>query len=317
MEHRPVDMPLNDDPGPVTPHLAALRLAALDQEPATPEELAHLGACAACRAERDAHGSLLALAADAGRFDANPDAPRLVPWDRLSASLRAEGLLTSTFDSTPARTRAQEPLVVRTLDGVEVPTRETPVPAPRAVGSMGSGSRFDLRRVLRAAAVVAAMTGSAAVGRATADGGAVGTRPAADVVAAAPGPDSATGVDGAPAAAGPGAGGNAVTVANLSAAPGGFASVDDATLTLMRAQQEYERAALWLAGNDTTVRSSEVYRARLAALDQMMAASRAALREAPQDPVLNHYFLAASTAREATLQQLSGALPVDKTIESY
>jgi predicted ArsR family transcriptional regulator len=57
--------------------------------------------------------------------------------------------------------------------------------------------------------------------------------------------------------------------------------------------------------------------ARLAALDQMMAASRAALREAPQDPVLNHYYLSAYSAREATLQALSGALPVDKVIERY
>jgi len=69
--------------------------------------------------------------------------------------------------------------------------------------------------------------------------------------------------------------------------------------------------------DDTTVRSSDVYRARLAALDQMMTASRAALRDAPQDPVLNHYYLAAYTAREATLQQLGGTLPVDKTIEGY
>ena len=48
-----------------------------------------------------------------------------------------------------------------------------------------------------------------------------------------------------------------------------------------------------------------------------MAASRAALRDAPQDPILNHYFLAAYNAREATLQALGGALPVDKTLERY
>ena len=47
------------------------------------------------------------------------------------------------------------------------------------------------------------------------------------------------------------------------------------------------------------------------------AASRAALRDAPQDPVLNQYYLAAYTAREATLQQLMGTLPVNKTIERY
>jgi hypothetical protein len=33
--------------------------------------------------------------------------------------------------------------------------------------------------------------------------------------------------------------------------------------------------------------------------------------------VLNHYYLAAYTAREATLQQLISTLPVDKTIEGF
>lgn len=97
----------------------------------------------------------------------------------------------------------------------------------------------------------------------------------------------------------------------------GFGSVQQATDGLYRAQRDYERASLWLAANDSTVHSSDVYRARLAALDQMMTASRAALREAPQDPVLNHYFLSAYTAREATLQALGGALPVDKRLERY
>ena len=98
---------------------------------------------------------------------------------------------------------------------------------------------------------------------------------------------------------------------------GEFTSVERATEVLTRAQRDYERASMWLASNDSTTRSSEVYRARLAALDQMMAASRAALRDAPQDPVLNHYYLAAWTAREATLQALGGTLPVDKVIERY
>jgi hypothetical protein len=86
---------------------------------------------------------------------------------------------------------------------------------------------------------------------------------------------------------------------------------------LNRAQRDYERASLWLAANDSTPHDSDVYRARLAALDQMMAASRAALSDAPQDPVLNQYYLAAFSAREATLQQLGTSLPVGKTIERY
>lgn len=94
-------------------------------------------------------------------------------------------------------------------------------------------------------------------------------------------------------------------------------TITSATALLDRAQRDYERAALWLAANDSVPQSSDVYRARLAALDRMMAASRAALRDAPQDPLLNHYFLSAWAAREATLQQLGAALPVDKLVERY
>lgn len=96
-----------------------------------------------------------------------------------------------------------------------------------------------------------------------------------------------------------------------------FNSVDQATAALVRAQAEYEQAVVWLAANDSTDRGPDVYRNRLAALDQMMAASRAALRSSPADPVLNHYFLTAWAAREATLQALGNSLPVDKTIERY
>ncbi len=98
---------------------------------------------------------------------------------------------------------------------------------------------------------------------------------------------------------------------------GEFVSVGQATSTLSRAQRDYERASLWLAANDSIPHDSDVYRARLAALDQMMAASRAALTDAPQDPVLNQYYLAAFSAREATLQQLGTSLPVGKTLERY
>lgn len=111
--------------------------------------------------------------------------------------------------------------------------------------------------------------------------------------------------------------GSPVSATLVSDRDNAFASVQQASEVLYRAQRDYEQASLWLAANDTTIHDSGVYRARLAALDQMMTASRAALREAPQDPVLNHYFLAAYTAREATLQALGGALPVDKSLERY
>jgi hypothetical protein len=179
-------------------------------------------------------------------------------------------------------------------EGLQQPERQ-PAPVLRSAPSSRWSTLPFLRR---AAAAVVLLTGGAVLGRMSGE------------ISAA----RAMGAEGAEAAAAA----TARPVAFGSALPpDGYATIEQATAVLERAQRDYERASLWLAANDTTARDSDVYRARLAALDQMMAASRAALRDAPQDPVLNHYFLAAYTAREATLQQLGGALPVDKTIERY
>jgi hypothetical protein len=106
-------------------------------------------------------------------------------------------------------------------------------------------------------------------------------------------------------------------VSLASIADTAFHSPADAQAALVRAQALYESASGWLAVNDTTTHSSEVYRARLAALDDMVATSREALRAAPTDPVLNQYFLSASSARAATLRQLGGVLPAAMSIDSY
>lgn len=260
-------------------HPDAERLAAFDHVLPTPEEQAHLASCAACRAELEAYAALAGMAHEAGHRS-YADAPRLTNWESLSASLRSEGLLTSTADITPMRT----PAVVLQL---APPHTNAPSTSRRRAG-------WTTASWARAAAAVTLMAASAFAGRLSAGWNAGNAA-----------------VDGASSAP------TATVAQQVLADRDPYASVEDATAALSRAQGEYERASLWLAGRDTTTRSSEVYRARLAALDQMMAASQAALRDAPQDPVLNHYFLAAYTAREATLQQLGGALPVDKTIESY
>jgi hypothetical protein len=287
-------------------HLESERLAALDHDAPTLDELAHLAGCAGCRAERDAFVALTVLA----RESAHAEGPRLTSWESLSSALRTEGLLTSTVDITPLST----PLVVRALDGSVARVDASPVVealhAGAAAPSAPTSRRTTVRRAAtvpawtRIAAAVALMAGGAVAGRLSAGASAL---PAAGSLVGAS--DSAMALVNA-----------SVGAALQNTSLGGnesFASVQEATVALGEAQRVYERASLWLASNDTTTRSSDVYRARLAALDQMMAASRAALREAPQDPVLNHYFLATYTAREATLQQLGGALPVDKTIESY
>ena len=258
-------------------HLKSERLAALDHDAPSTDELAHLASCAACRAERQAY---LKLQSMASRIPAVASSSRLTEWDRLAVSLRREGLLT-----TPAGPiSSEQPLVVRSLDGSSAAVARPAVVTP---------VRRSQPAWLQIAAALVLTIGGAFVGRLS-----TGTSMLS--------PESVPGASSAPA--------NTTLAAKRDA---GFASVQQASEVLYRAQSDYERASLWLAANDTTAYTSDVYRARLAALDQMMAASRAALRDAPQDPILNHYFLAAYTAREATLQALGGALPVDKTLERY
>lgn len=84
-----------------------------------------------------------------------------------------------------------------------------------------------------------------------------------------------------------------------------FASVDEASATLERALGDYQRASAFLAANGsdpTTMDSSRIYSARLAALDKVGNAMESALATAPHDPVINQYYLATMGARVATQQ---------------
>jgi hypothetical protein len=100
-----------------------------------------------------------------------------------------------------------------------------------------------------------------------------------------------------------------------------FASPQAAVQVLTSAQQQYSDAAVYLAAQDTSAHfiglNVNTYRARLTALDNIVASTRAALYQAPQDPVLNQYYLSAVAAREATLRQLQAALPAKQQLERY
>jgi hypothetical protein len=98
-----------------------------------------------------------------------------------------------------------------------------------------------------------------------------------------------------------------------------FASEADAMTVLLRAQQDYQRAAAFLMAGDTTMGTNTpvMFKQRLAALDELMGVTRSALTRSPQDPVINSYYLAALGAREATLQQLDLALPEGSTIDRF
>ena len=109
------------------------------------------------------------------------------------------------------------------------------------------------------------------------------------------------------------AGQTASTVA--SAADTGFTSTADATTVLQRSYDQYQRAVAYLAVNDSSVTlrgrdAADLYQARLDVLDRSVAATRAALYRAPEDPVLNQYYLQTQGARNLTLQQLGQVVPV-------
>lgn len=91
-----------------------------------------------------------------------------------------------------------------------------------------------------------------------------------------------------------------------------FSSAQEARRVLVRSQSDYQRAASFLAATDTSAPAKidpDIYKNRLAGLDEMTTATMNALKEAPGDPLLNQYYLSAAAAREATLQQLDQSLP--------
>lgn len=100
-----------------------------------------------------------------------------------------------------------------------------------------------------------------------------------------------------------------------------FRTPDEAVKALSASQQTYQSAAAYLAAQDTTSHfiglNENTYRARLTALDDIIAATRAALYQAPQDPVLNQYYQGTLSARQVTLVQLRGVTPVAARKGSY
>ncbi len=102
----------------------------------------------------------------------------------------------------------------------------------------------------------------------------------------------------------------------VTAVPTAFESVEDAALVLSASQQSYQNAAAFIAAQDTASHfvgmNQTAYRTRLAVLDQMLAATRTGLYQAPQDPMLNQAFLATQGAREATIRQYSQVLPTKR-----
>ena len=99
-----------------------------------------------------------------------------------------------------------------------------------------------------------------------------------------------------------------------------FTSPEQAWEVLNRAGDEYQRASAYLSERNNEVPmppSTDQYRTRLAALDNVMSEMSDAMKEAPQDPVINQYYLATVGAREATLRQLGTTLPAGAKLNRF
>lgn len=276
-------------------HLSPERLAALaDSEPAGFER-EHLAACAHCVRERAAYQRLLVLAA----AERERVMPPLTNWERVAAGLRKEGMV-ATADGDPQGGAAQRRTADGNAAGLRLERSASPAPPPAVVRPSAVRRAPIAASWLRAAAAIGLLATGALLGRLSA-GSPLLPGVAQDVAVAA---------------------GEETPVAPVSNEVRRFASVDEALAALAASERDYQRAVAWLAENDTLASpaatdSMEAYRMRLAALDELAAASRAALYAAPQDPVLNRYYLSTLGAREATLRQMNTALPVGTRMVSY
>ncbi len=160
-----------------------------------------------------------------------------------------------------------------------------------------SPSRSSSTRWLQVAAGLVLAVGGAAVGRVT--GGAPAAPVAVHQTASMP---------------------DQQADASLASETPAFTSPEQAWDVLNRSGAEYQRASAYLSstGASNPVPSGpSQYRTRLAALDNVMTEMRDALKEAPEDPVINQYYRATVGAREATLRQLGTTLPAGARLNRF
>jgi hypothetical protein len=165
-------------------------------------------------------------------------------------------------------------------------------------------SRFTSRRWMQIAAGITLVVGGAAAGRMSAGAPLLPAQPVASMSQPTSQPETIA----SPA------------TTSLASAPE-FKSPEEAWDVLNRAGEDYQRASLYLSASNASVPMPDnpsQYRTRLAALDNVMTEIRGALKEAPEDPVINQYYLQTVGAREATLRQLGTTLrPGGKSLNRF
>lgn len=263
-------------------HLESERIAAFDHDEPTAGELAHLEACATCRAERVAFSTLSKRALQLIDAPVPPSTPRLTSWESLSTRLRTEGLITSEALSDTSEFEVDERLAATASDRiVSINSRRDHV-APRV--------RNEWWRM--AAAAVMLVAGGAVWGRFSETAKALGP--------------SSTDLPNITSEISP-----------LGLGSTGYSSMEEASKALARIERDFSRTATWMTANDPAANATDALRRRLVQLDQVVATAYAASEAAPQDRVLKHYYQSAAAARELTIQQLGSALPIGRSLERY
>jgi hypothetical protein len=99
-----------------------------------------------------------------------------------------------------------------------------------------------------------------------------------------------------------------------------FRSTAEAINVLARAERDYRMAMMYLAGQDTvsqTADDPDIYRARLAVLDEVADVTLTAVHRAPQDALMNRLYLNTLGVRDATLRQLEEKLPGNARLAGF
>jgi hypothetical protein len=249
-------------------HLNRETLARLVDEPPERNEAHHLEECAACREE------LRALDEQTRALGELPDLlPPVAGWASVEARLREEGLIRAERNRAGAAGG----------DG----------PDSGSGGHLAGPLHFFGAREFRARALGAGWRGIAAALVLFLGGAALGAGAMSGI---------ANGGGGGLASALPGSG-DAPAEANFVAQA---ATLDEAVEGVRRAEEQYVsalnqyRQLLEQSGEGGYDPIS-----RFAALDALVAASQAAVREAPTDPFLNGMLLSTVAERQATLRRIS------------